>query len=72
MGKVEGLHVVTGAFGYTGRWIAHYLFEKGAEIRTLTNSIGRDNSFDGQVEVHRYDFDDREKLVESLRGAYPC
>ena len=69
MGKVEGLHVVTGAFGYTGRWIAHYLFEKGAEVRTLTNSIGRDDPFDGQIEVHRYDFDDREKLVESLRGA---
>ena len=69
MGKVEGLHVVTGAFGYTGRWIAHYLLEKGAEVRTLTNSIGRDDPFDGQVEVHRYDFDDREKLVESLRGA---
>ena len=69
MVKLEGLHVVTGAFGYTGRWIAHYLLERGAEVRTLTNSIGRDDPFDGKVEVHRYDFDDRKKLVESLKGA---
>ena len=68
MVKLEGLHVVTGAFGYTGRWIAHNLLEQGAEVRTLTNSIGRDDPFDGSVEVHRYDFDDRKKLVESLKG----
>ena len=68
MVKLEGLHVVTGAFGYTGRWIAHNLLERGAEVRTLTNSIGRDDPFDGSVEVHRYDFDDRKKLVESLKG----
>ena len=68
MGRVEGLHVVTGAFGYTGRWIAHHLVEQGAEVRTLTNSVGRDNPFDGKVEVHRYDFDNHEKLVDSLRG----
>ena len=68
MGRVEGLHVVTGAFGYTGRWIAHHLVEQGAEVRTLTNSVGRDDPFDGKVEVHRYDFDNHEKLVDSLRG----
>ena len=61
MGQVEGLHVVTGAFGYTGRWIAHHLVEQGAEVRTLTNSVGRDDPFDGKVEVHRYDFDNHEK-----------
>ena len=35
MVKLEGLHVVTGAFGYTGRWIAHKLLEKGEKVRTL-------------------------------------
>ena len=52
-----GLHVVTGAFGYTGRWIAHQLLEKGEKVRTLTNAIGRDDPFDGQVEVHPLDFE---------------
>ena len=68
MGRVEGLHVVTGAFGYTGRWIAHHLVGQGAEVRTLTNSVGRDDPFNGKVEVHRCDFDNHEKLVDSLRG----
>ena len=63
------MHVVTGAFGYTGRWIAHYLLEKGVQVRTLTNAVGRDDPFDGRVEVHPLDFDDHAALVESLRGA---
>jgi len=63
------LHVVTGAFGYTGRWIAHHLLEKGVQVRTLTNAVGRDDPFDGRVEVHPLDFDDHAALVESLRGA---
>ena len=63
------MHVVTGAFGYTGRWIAHHLLEKGVQVRTLTNAVGRDDPFDGRVEVHPLDFDDHAALVESLRGA---
>ena len=67
--RIQGLHVVTGAFGYTGRWIAHQLLEKGEKVRTLTNAIGRDDPFDGKVEVHPLDFEDKAALVESLRGA---
>ena len=63
------LHVVTGAFGYSGRWIAHRLLDDGVRVRTLTNAIGRDDPFDGRVEVHSLDFDDHDALVESLRGA---
>ena len=63
------MHVVTGAFGYTGRWIAHHLLERGVQVRTLTNAVGRDDPFDGRVEVHPLDFDDHATLVESLRGA---
>ena len=63
------MHVVTGAFGYTGRWIAHHLLERGVQVRTLTNAVGRDDPFDGRVEVHPLDFDDHAALVESLRGA---
>ena len=65
----DSLHVVTGAFGYTGRWIAHQLLENGHRVRTLTNAIDRDDPFDGRVEVHPLNFDDRDSLVESLRGA---
>ena len=65
----EALHVITGAFGYTGRWIAHRLLEKGVKVRTLTNAIGRDDPFGGKVEVHSIDFDNHQALVESLKGA---
>ena len=60
---------MTGAFGYTGRWIAHQLLDEGKRVRTLTNAVGRDDPFDGRVEVHPLDFQNREALVESLRGA---
>ncbi len=65
----QGLHVVTGAFGYSGRWIAKELLSRGRKVRTLTNAVGRDDPFDGQVEVHSIDFDNHDSLVSSLKHA---
>jgi NADH dehydrogenase len=65
----RALQVVTGAYGYSGKYIASRLLEKGHQVRTLTNSINRDNPFGEKVEARPYYFDDRGKLVESLRGA---
>lgn len=62
------LHVVTGAFGYTGRYIAERLIAQGKRVRTLTNSPDRVNPFGENVEVHPFNFDSPQKLVESLRG----
>jgi NADH dehydrogenase len=63
------LHVVTGAFGYSGQYIARRLLAAGHRVRTLTNSPDRPDPFAGQVEARPYDFDDPPRLVESLRGA---
>ena len=63
------LAVVTGAFGYTGRYVAERLLAKGARVRTITNSPDRANPFEGRVEASPYDFDRPEALAESLRGA---
>ncbi len=63
------LHVVTGAFGYTGKYITTRLLQAGHRVRTLTNSIHRANPFGDRVEAHPFDFDAPEQLVESLRGA---
>jgi NADH dehydrogenase len=63
------VHVVTGAFGYSGQYIAKRLLAAGVRVRTLTNSPQRHNSFGERVEVHPYHFDAPEKLAESLRGA---
>jgi NADH dehydrogenase len=64
------LDVVTGAFGYTGRYIAGELIARGGRVRALTNSLDRDNPFGGAIEVHPLNFEDPVSLVESLPGAY--
>ena len=62
-------HVVTGAFGYSGKYIAARLLEAGARVRTLTHSPRRANPFGGKVEALPFNFDNPAALVESLRGA---
>jgi len=62
-------HVVTGAFGYTGKYIAQRLLDAGHAVRTLTNSPQRTNPFGSRVTVHPYNFDDPPKLVAALEGA---
>ncbi|MHC4563528.1 MAG: SDR family oxidoreductase [Planctomycetota bacterium] len=64
-----GRHVVTGAFGYTGKYIARRLLDAGAEVCTLTGSPDRDNPFGGRVKAHPLCFDDSARLTEVLRGA---
>lgn len=62
------IHAVTGAFGYSGKYIAQRLLTKGYTVRTLTNSVHRQNPFGSKVEVHPFNFDQPQKLTESLRG----
>jgi len=69
MMSTSKLNVVTGAFGYSGKYIARRLIDKGYNVRTLTNSFHRENPFGDKIEVYPYNFDNQEKLVESLRGA---
>jgi NADH dehydrogenase len=61
--------VVTGAFGYSGQYIARRLLADGVEVRTLTNSPNRSSPLAKRVRVFPYSFDDRERLVDALRGA---
>jgi uncharacterized protein YbjT (DUF2867 family) len=63
------LHVVTGAFGYSGRYIARRLLAAGKQVHTLTNSPERHNPFGDSVTVHPYNFDRPEELARSLEGA---
>jgi nucleoside-diphosphate-sugar epimerase len=61
--------VVTGAFGYSGRYIAGRLLAMGARVRTLTNSTGRQNPFGERVEAFPFHFDQPDLLTASLEGA---
>lgn len=62
------IHAVTGAFGYSGKYIAQRLLEKGHRVITLTNSLHRENPFGKMVQAHPFNFDRSDKLSESLKG----
>jgi uncharacterized protein YbjT (DUF2867 family) len=64
-----GFDVVTGAFSYTGRFIARKLLDAGRRVRTLTNHPQRPGAQAIDVDVAPLDFTDRTALVDSLRGA---
>ncbi len=61
--------VITGAFSYTGKYTTRILLDRGHAMRTLTHHTGRPNPFGDRVAVFPYNFQDSEKLAESLRGA---
>ncbi|MFQ5592187.1 MAG: SDR family oxidoreductase [Phycisphaerae bacterium] len=63
------LHVVTGAFGYVGRYIARRLLADNQRVRTLTAHPNRPNPFRGQVAVYPLCFDDIGDLAISMLGA---
>ena len=62
-------HVVTGAAGYTGKYIARPLLERGDEVRSLTGHPDRPNPFDRPIETVPFAFDDPDALAKSLEGA---
>lgn len=66
---VPEVHVVTGAFGYSGRRITQRLLDRGVAVRCLTNSPGRTNPFGNRVSIHLYNFDRPDLLANALRGA---
>ena len=62
-------HVVTGATGYTGRYITRRLLEAGHQVRSLTGHPDRPSPFGDRVAAIPYDFDDPTGLARSLEGA---
>lgn len=68
MGSRE-LDVVTGAFGYTGKYISRRLLAMGHRVRTLTGHPERAAGTNGQIEVARLQFSSPRELEESLCGA---
>ena len=59
---------VTGAFGYSGRYIAQRLLQEDHHVITLTNSVKRRNPFGDKLRAFPFQFDAPERLTESLRG----
>jgi NADH dehydrogenase len=63
------MQVVTGAFGYIGRYIAKALLERGEEVRTITTHPDKPNPFGASVKAFPYNFDSPDQLVATLRDA---
>lgn len=61
--------IVTGAFGYSGKYITRRLLALGARVRTLTTHPNRPNEFGYQVEVAPLNFENRAALVANLGRA---
>ncbi|MCD4795412.1 MAG: NmrA family NAD(P)-binding protein [Bacteroidales bacterium] len=57
---------ITGAFGYSGKYITQKLFEKGYQVKTLTNSPHKKNSFEKKIEVVPLSFENRDLLTDNL------
>lgn len=64
----QPLHAITGAFGFTGKYIARRLLAKGCRLLTLTNSPHRANEFAGQITVRPFNFNQPDELTQSLRN----
>ena len=61
--------IVTGAFSYTGRYVARRLLDEGVGVRTLTRSPEREGPFGGLVPAAPLDFSDPDGLCRTMRGA---
>ena len=65
--REKQIHAVTGAFGYSGKYIARRLLRAGYPLITLTNSPLRSNPFGQQITAYPFNFDDPPALINSLR-----
>ena len=61
-------HTVTGATGYTGRYITRFLLEEGHTVQTITGHPNRPSPFGDRVARHPFNFDRPDLLRETLAG----
>ena len=64
----RSIHAVTGAFGYSGKYIARRLLDQGRSVITLTNSPRRAHDLGDRVPAFPFHFDDPQQLATSLRN----
>ena len=62
------MDVVTGSFGYIGKYITRVLLEAGHEVKTITTHPKKPNPFGERVKASPYYFDNTDMLIQSLGG----
>ena len=65
----SGPAVVTGAFSYTGGYIARRLLAEGVRVTTLTRDPGLQHPLSARVQAVPMDFSDPGGLRRAMRGA---
>ncbi len=63
------MDVVTGAFGYIGKYISQALLQRGRTVRTITTHPDKANPFGPAVKAFSYNFNDPDALTRTLDGA---
>ena len=59
----KNIHAVTGAYGYSGRYLATRMLAQGRPVITLTNSLHRANPFAGRIPAFPLSFDRPDRLA---------
>ena len=62
--------LVTGAFSYTGRYLAGRLLASGINVRTLTGHPARPEAAKSQIDTRPYEFDDPAALAASFENVH--
>jgi nucleoside-diphosphate-sugar epimerase len=61
--------VVTGAFSYSGRFVASDLLKRGRTVRTLTNHPDPSSPLASEIAVFPLDFSDSDLMKRAMKGA---
>jgi uncharacterized protein YbjT (DUF2867 family) len=59
---------VTGAFSYSGKYIARRLLARGEEVVTLTNHPNRPDPFEGKIKAYPLNIMNENELIKNLKG----
>ena len=62
------MDVVTGSFGYIGKYITQKLISSGKRVKTITTHPDKPNPFGNDVKAYPYNFDNPELLINVLKG----
>ncbi len=65
---MENFDIVTGAFSFTGKYIAKKLIERGRNIKTFTNRVEKKTLLDNSIIAVPYYFNELDKLQEEMKG----
>lgn len=65
---MKKIHAITGAYGYSGSYIAQILLDAGHHVITLTNSPERSHPLREHIRAFPFNFASPNALVQSLTG----